>query len=74
MRKKFEPLMEYKNQGLMDELNEFMVAVKVWMLPIKELQGRTNKPTVSEIDQIQQKLNEVLRRDATPCKYYNKMD
>ena len=56
---KFE-LVEYKNQQLMDELNEFMVCCKVHLfnLPIKK-----HKPTLEEMDILMHRLMEVLKRD-----------
>ena len=56
---KFE-LMEYENQQLMDELNDFMVCCKVYLfnLPIKK-----HKPTVEEMDGLMNRLMEVLKKD-----------
>ena len=56
---KFE-LVEYKNQQIMDELNDFMVCCKVYLfhLPINK-----HKPTVEEMDSLMHRLMEVLKRD-----------
>lgn len=61
-KERFE-LMEYKHENLMWELNEFMIAVKVHLynLPVN-----ISKPTVDEMDSLQQRLNQVLKQDAKP--------
>lgn len=64
--------MEYANQALMDELNEWSIALKVWLYPelfedkIHDLQRRYPKPELSEIDNFQNRINQVLRKDAKP--------
>jgi hypothetical protein len=56
-------LLEYKNKYLIEELNEFMIAVKVYLfdVPIKR-----TKPTVEEIDSLQARINTILKQDAKP--------
>lgn len=65
-RHRQEP-MEYTNADLMDELNEFMIAVKthLYNLPVNY-----RKPTVKEIDQLQARIHQVLRQDAKPMRKY----
>lgn len=62
-----QELMEYANAYLMDELNEFMIAVKthLYNLPVNY-----RKPTVKEIDQLQARIHHVLRQDAKPMRKY----
>lgn len=72
---RFEPLI-YDNQELMDELNEFAVALKIWLFPerfgdkLADLHRRYPKPDLSAIDNLQAKLNSVLRKDAKPMWKY----
>jgi len=72
---RFEP-MEYANVGLMDELNDFCIALKVGLYPerygdkLERLQRKYPKPDLSEIDQLQQRINEVLKKDANPMRRY----
>lgn len=63
MRHERFELMDYANNGLMDELNEFMVCCKVHLfgLPIKK-----PKPTVEEIDSLMFRLMTELKKDAKP--------
>lgn len=74
-----QELMEYKNQILMDELNEFCIALKIWLHPecLKSvvdkaagLQRRYPKPSVEEIDHLQSRINEELRKDSRPMRRY----
>lgn len=71
----FEP-MEYHNQYLMDELNEFCVALKVWLYPEKfgdklpDLQRRYPKPDPPDIDNLQARINTELKKDARPMRRY----
>lgn len=62
---KFEP-MDYVNQQLMDELNEFMICCKVHLfdVPINK-----PKPTVNEMDSLMNRLMAELKKDAKPFKY-----
>lgn len=58
-------LMDYEHKELMDDLNEFLISVKVHLFDIPV--SRPN-PTSEAIDELQRRLNEVLRRDARPFK------
>lgn len=67
--------MEYKHQELMNELNEFMISVKVH-LHTQEfgradgLLDRYAKPDIKYIDSLQRRINEVLQKDARPFVRY----
>lgn len=56
-------LVRYKNQQLMDELNEFMICCKVYLfgVPISK-----PKPTVKEMDELMNKLMRVLEESQEP--------
>ena len=64
--------MDYKNQALMNDLNEFCIALKVWLYPdqfgdkLADLQRRYPKPDLPDIDNLQAELNLVLRKDSEP--------
>jgi hypothetical protein len=64
-----EPLQEYKNEQLMSDLNEMMIRVKVHLLGIKTgIQWPI--PTSKELDDLQNRLNEVLKQDSKPMVKY----
>ena len=63
--------MEYKNAELMNDLNEFMVCVKLYLHTDKiisgaNLTGKYPKPSVEEIDAIHQRVHRELQKDAKP--------
>lgn len=64
--------MDYTNAELMDELNDFCIALKIWLYPerignkLPDLQRRYPKPNLSEIDNLQVRINTELRKDAEP--------
>jgi hypothetical protein len=70
------PLMDCKNMQLMNELNEFSIALKVWLCPeafgnnLPALQKRFPKPDVKQIDALQHRINIELQKDATPLIKY----
>ena len=52
------------NQKLIDELNEFMLRVKVHLFDeIKGMRRVRKKPTIEEIDTIHAKLDQILSQD-----------
>ena len=65
--------MEYQNQALMDDLNNWCIALKVWLYPdafgnkLPDLQRRYTKP---EIDEMMIRLMAALRKDAKPMIRY----
>lgn len=67
----------YTHQALMNDLNKFMTAVKVHLQAekigaglshenLKKLQDRYPKPEIADIDAMHQRINEILKKDATP--------
>jgi hypothetical protein len=64
--------MDYKHQALMNELNDFMIAVKVHLNPelfgdaIGNVKNRHPKPTIPDIDGLHNRLRHVLQQDAKP--------
>lgn len=67
MSRRLFPPQDYKNQQLMDELNEFCIQLKVWLCEeTKALRERFPKPTSQDIDNMQNRLNRVLKEDAKP--------
>jgi hypothetical protein len=66
--------MDYKHAELMRELNEFSIAIKVWLhselLPDdqarKEMRERYARPDIDYIDSLHRRIREVLQKDATP--------
>jgi hypothetical protein len=68
--------MEYANEALMNELNDFCIALKVWLFPdqfgdkLYDLQRRYPKPEITDIDSIQNRLNNVLKKDCKPLVRY----
>lgn len=71
-----QELMEYRNQQLMDDLNEFCISLKIWLYPEhcgenrERLQRRYGKPTVADMDQLLFRLIEELQKDARPMRRY----
>ncbi len=72
---KFTP-MEYANQQLMDEWNNFNIALKVWLHPgqfgdkLKDLQSRYPKPDLSEIGNMFTRVMRALQNDSKPLVKY----
>lgn len=67
--------MQYKHQELMNELNTFMIAVKLHLHPDKiitdaDIHKRYPKPEIADIDAMHRLLNDVLKQDATPFVKY----
>lgn len=68
--------MEYANQDLLDELNDFCISLKIWLYPekfenkLQDLQRRYTKPDLSEIDNLQHRINTALKKDAKPMIKY----
>lgn len=59
--------MEYENQQLMDDLNEFMIIAKVWLFEeAARLRDRRPKPTPQEMDNLMLRILRVLKQDAKP--------
>jgi len=80
MPKAPKELMEYKHKALINELNEFMIKVKIYTIIVNDsdytqeqkdkLVKNTPPPTLSEIDNIHMKINEILEKDAEPMRKY----
>lgn len=52
------------NQGLIDELNELLVRIKIHLFDeLKEDRKSRKKPTVAEIDEIHAKVDQILFND-----------
>ena len=68
--------MEYANEQLMDEWNDFNITLKVWLLPeqfgdkLLDLQRRYPKPDLSEIDNMFVRIMQALRKDSKPIIKY----
>jgi hypothetical protein len=68
--------LSYKHEALMNELNDFMIAVKVHLNPelfgdaIGNVKNRHPKPTITDIDSLAFRLRHVLQQDATPFVKY----
>lgn len=64
--------MEYKNEKLMAELNNFMISIKVHLNPelfgdaITNVKNRHRKPTITEMDALHNRIRQVLQQDARP--------
>ena len=55
------------NQALINELNEFMVRIKVHLFDeIKGMRENRKKPTIKEIDAIHAKLDQILSQEQEP--------
>ena len=70
---------KYKHQKLINELNDFMIRIKVVILSdvknedhekYKKMQENSPAPTIEEIDKIHMKLNEVLFEQTEPLLKY----
>lgn len=64
-RKGKDELYKYHNQKLMDELNEFMISVKIHLHNIEQGKHNHPMPSINDIDKITNKLIEKLREDKT---------
>lgn len=68
--------MEYENEQLMADLNAFCIAVKVWVHQdcfgdkLRDLQARYPNPSIRDIDEIMNRLMQVLRKDSKPMIKY----
>lgn len=67
--------MQYEHEQLMSDLNAFMAAIKIHLhseeIGLKEenrieVHGRYPKPEIKDIDEMQQRINQVLSKDAKP--------
>jgi hypothetical protein len=65
-RQRREP-MDYANADLMDDLNKFMIAVKTHLF---HLPVNCRKPTIQEMDVLQDSINHELMKDAKPLRKY----
>ena len=63
MSRNTEPLKRYYHRKLMDELNETMIVVKVWLFDLESLKQHSRKPTVQELDSLQARINQVLQKE-----------
>jgi hypothetical protein len=68
--------MEYANQALMDDLNEFCISLKIHLHPdrfgekLQDLQRRYGKPEIQDIDVMMARLMQALRKDSKPMIRY----
>lgn len=68
--------MEYANQELITDLNEYCIALKVWLHPdlfgekLQDLQRRYGKPEIKDIDAMMARLMQALRKDSKPMIRY----
>jgi hypothetical protein len=68
--------MEYVNQELMTEWNEFNIALKIWLYPVEfgdklaDLQRRYPKPTREDLDRMLHQVYAALRTDSKPMVKY----
>jgi hypothetical protein len=68
--------MEYANQQLMDEWNEFNIALKIWLYPgefgdkLPNLQRRYPKPTMDDLDRMLHQVYAALSKDSKPMVKY----
>ena len=65
-RKGKNELYKYHNQNLMNELNEFMVSVKIHLHNIEQGKHNHHMPSISDIDEMTSKLMVALRKDKEP--------
>lgn len=70
MGKHREPIVEYKHQVLMSELNELHARIKVHLFcsDNKKLVENHSKPSIEEMDLVLSKILTILRQDARPMK------
>lgn len=68
-RKPLTRSVTYKNQDLMNDLNEMMIRIKRHLFGIP---GDTIKPENEELDSLQNRLMEALKRETEPTiNYYD---
>jgi hypothetical protein len=61
--------MEYANRQLMNELNELMINIKVWLFEdAAKLRARRPKPSPEDIDRIHMEVHRALAKDAKPMR------
>ena len=61
-----EPLKYYHNNELMLELNDMMIRLKIHLIDdCESYREKYTKPTPQELDRLQSKINEILRKDYT---------
>lgn len=70
MRRPFEPLKIYHNQELMNEVNKTFVAIKTWLHGIDSIKASHPKPTARELDDLQRKINQVLKQSSEDMRKY----
>jgi len=72
---RFEPR-EYANEGLMNDLNNFCITLKVGLAPqlfgasLEDLQRRYPKPSIEDIDEMMGRLMQALRKESKPMIRY----
>jgi hypothetical protein len=68
--------MEYANEQLMSEWNEFNIALKIWLYPdgigdkLPDLQRRYPKPTMEDLNHMLHKVYTALSKDSKPLIKY----
>lgn len=74
-RERYEP-MEYANAELMEDLNNFCIALKIWLYPeemgdkLEDFKSRHPKPGIDDLDQLQARIHLELMKDAKPLRKY----
>lgn len=72
---KFTP-MEYANQELMNEWNEFNIALKIWLYSdefgdkLPDFQRRYPKPSMDDLNRMLQQIYAALSKDSKPMVKY----
>lgn len=68
--------MEYANEQLMTDWNEFNIALKIWLYPedcgdnLPNLQRRYPKPTMDDLNSMLHQVYQVLSKDSKPMIKY----
>lgn len=68
--------MEYANQELMADLNNWCIALKIHLHPerfgdkLQDLQRRYGKPEIQDIDEMMNRLTQALSKDSKPMIKY----
>jgi hypothetical protein len=78
MSRKPDELRVYEHQDLMNELNDFIIKMKIHAgylddhgeAVVNVLKRNNQKPTREEIDNLQSRLLEVLKKDSSPMRKY----
>lgn len=66
MSRIMEPPKNYKHQKLMDDFNDLMIKIKIYLFGNEKMKKVRNKPTSEEIDKIFWQIMEILQKDNEP--------